>query len=403
MDSYLRQIVEDEGSHSRCCSCGGTNENALSAEELAEIVGPIVREFFEPAYQTANKQVGHPLLEVLEMVFSHYPPVIEEVGHVLVMAPAGRLKHGEPPFFSADERYVRKPVDHRGIFHAWQQVEDELKHQQRFFNRSALSYFEKLFQRIDEFRDGWSQPVIVEYPAGTEIFRARALRETSSLERICLGASTELGPPPRNLARAGRMNANGVPVFYGAFAFDTCIAEMRPTLASFVVVGAFRTTQRLRILDFSVLAQSGPETEGSFFDPDYASKQEADYVLRKIHGLIARPIQPSAEASEYLITQSIAEYLGHMHQPPLDGVIFNSVQDSGGKNIVIFSHYGRGELLQNEYEKCFPITYIENSVRLFKTEDIVYRNEEIHLTIKAGRVYRNYYDEYRDDDFPYDL
>lgn len=46
--------------------------------------------------------------------------------------------------------------------------------------------------------------------------------------------------------------------------------------------------------------------------------------LRKLHNLISQPVVPGHEA-DYLITQTMAEYLAHVHQPHFDGIMFKSV------------------------------------------------------------------------------
>ena len=60
-----------------------------------------------------------------------------------------------------------------------------------------------------------------------------------------------VGPPPPERARAGRMNVEGVVVFYGATDSDTCLAEMRPFYGGDFAVITLRTTKSLRLLDFS--------------------------------------------------------------------------------------------------------------------------------------------------------
>ncbi len=402
-DEYLREIIRDEGSPAACCVCGLSVNNAVDAGQIAEIIAPIIRHNFEIAVSRNGRDYGDPLVDVIVTVIGRHLDCLEEVENALLAMDEPIVRTGGDPFFGLDESYVRSRVDSRAIIYKWKAVEKELKHQQRFFSQTAQGYFKSIFARIDEFRDGWSLPVVLVYPPGTELFRARTLTNTSTLDRICQSAATELGPPPGELATGGRMNASGVSVFYGAFDTDTCFAEMRPSLASFVLIGTFRTTQTLRVLDFSALAQAGPEKQPSFFDPEFAQKQEADEVLRIIHGLISRPVQPGAEPSEYIITQSIAEYLAYAQNPPLDGVIFDSVQRAGGKNIVLFSQYGRGELLQDDYSKCFPIAYVDGSVLLFKTKEIKYDPEKIVLTEIGGKYHADYYTEYRDDDFPYDV
>jgi hypothetical protein len=375
----------------------------VDPSQIAEIIAPIIRHNFEIAVSRNGRDYGDPLIDVIVTVIGRHLDCLEEVENALLVMDEPIARTGGNPFFSLDESYVRCQVDYRAMIYKWKAVEQELKHQQRFFSQTAQGYFKRLFARIDEFRDGWSLPVVLVYPPGTELFRARSLVNTAALDRICQSAATELGPPPGELATAGRMNASGVSVFYGAFDTDTCFAEMRPSLASHVLIGTFRTIQTLRVLDFSALAQAGPEKQPSFFDPELAQKQEADEVLRIINGLISRPVQPGAESSEYIITQSIAEYLAYAQNPPLDGVIFDSVQRSGGKNIVLFSQYGRGELLQDDYSKCFPIAYVDGSVQLFKTKEIKYGPEKVALIEVGGKYQADHYTEYCDDDFPYDV
>ena len=51
--------------------------------------------------------------------------------------------------------------------------------------------------------------------------------------------------------------------------------------------------------------------------------------------VLRRPVVPGHE-DEYLITQTLTEYLAHVHLPAFDGVIFQSVQRRGGANMVLF-------------------------------------------------------------------
>lgn len=396
-------IILNEGSSLPCCVCGISANNAVDPGQIAEIIAPIIRHNFEIEVSRNGRDCGAPLIDVIATVIGRHLDCLEEVENALLAMDKPIACAGGDTFFRLDESYVRRRGDYKAMIHKWKSVEQELKHQQRFFSHTAQSYFKMLFARVDEYRDGLSLPVVLVYHPGTELFRARAIANITELDTICQSAATELGPPPGELAPAGRMNASGVSVFYGAFDTATCFAEMRPSLASHVLIGTFKTTQTLRVLDFSALAQSGPEKLPSFFDPELDQKQEAAEVLRIIHGLISRPVQPGAESSEYIITQSVAEYLAYAQNPPLDGVIFNSVQRAGGKNIVLFSQFGRGELLQDDYSKCFPIEYLDGSVQLFKTKAIKYESEEFTLSEYGGRYYADYHKAYRDDEFPYDV
>jgi hypothetical protein len=60
---------------------------------------------------------------------------------------------------------------------------------------------------------------------------------------------------------------------------------------------------------------------------------------------ITRPVMPDDEASEYLVTQAIADYLATRTDPALDGIIYPSVQQSGKakRNVVLFHKSARVE------------------------------------------------------------
>jgi len=67
--------------------------------------------------------------------------------------------------------------------------------------------------------------------AGTKVFRARG-HKTGTTYTL----PKDLGPPPVELAKtAGRMNAPGIVVFYGAYEKDTAIAEATGKRTAFSV------------------------------------------------------------------------------------------------------------------------------------------------------------------------
>ena len=159
----------------------------------------------------------------------------------------------------------------------------------------------------------------------------------SELREILTAPVKKLGPPPSRLARAGRMNAAGISVFYGAMEADTCIAEARAPVGSYVVLGRFEIIRPVRVLDLDVLTKVA--TAGSWFHPEFTTRSNraafSGISLRKI----SQPIMPRDEEFEYLPTQAVSEYLASCVDPPLDGIIFHSAQTAGkGRNVVLFNH-----------------------------------------------------------------
>jgi hypothetical protein len=133
------------------------------------------------------------------------------------------------------------------------------------------------------------------------------------------------------------MNAEGISVFYGALDRKTCVAELRPSLGSTVVSGAFQLCNSIRVLDFQLLEKCYHEQPLSYFQPDFNEKVTYRHLLRRLHAKIRQPILPGSE-HEYLTTQALSEYLVNVIQPPIDGILFSSVQNQSGLNVVLFGH-----------------------------------------------------------------
>ena len=49
------------------------------------------------------------------------------------------------------------------------------------------------------------------------------------------------------------MNAQGIPVFYGAMEESTCVSEVRPPVGSYVVLAKFELLRPMRLLDLLTL------------------------------------------------------------------------------------------------------------------------------------------------------
>ena len=76
------------------------------------------------------------------------------------------------------------------------------------------------------------------------------------------------------------MNAEGIPVFYGALEEDTCVSEVRADVGSLVVLGKFNLLNPTRILDLDAL--SIVNSDISYFDPRYAEERKQRAVPERI-------------------------------------------------------------------------------------------------------------------------
>lgn len=151
------------------------------------------------------------------------------------------------------------------------------------------------------------------------------------------------GPPPTTLARSGRMNAQGISVFYGATSVNLAIAEVRPPVGSIVVTACFVPLRELKVLDISAL-DSISFGSGSKFDPQTRKTSERAIFFSTLSRKLTLPTFGKRQDSDYLITQVVADYLGDRNKFKLDGVSFKSTQvDANGEdaetgyNIVLFN------------------------------------------------------------------
>ena len=97
------------------------------------------------------------------------------------------------------------------------------------------------------------------------VYRARFFQSDDKLEVALTRPDKHIGPPLSAFANAGRMNAHGISVFYGASDPMVALAEVRPPVGSKVAVARFEIVRPIRLLDPTALGDDA--TIGSIFDP----------------------------------------------------------------------------------------------------------------------------------------
>lgn len=158
---------------------------------------------------------------------------------------------GDKPFYSDDNNYHRCYQSSEKYLETWDYFSDRIKHQRRFFDEEARTLLAKILGEPGSIKA--NQLPVFELGPNTRaqfIFRARRVDSEQIAKTIKTNPARELGPPPIAIS-AGRMNPVGISVFYGALSKDTAIAEVRPFVGGLVVVGQFKPTRKLKLLDLS--------------------------------------------------------------------------------------------------------------------------------------------------------
>lgn len=359
-EDHLSNLIYSEGIEMTCNYCGEL-ESAIPVEELADHVeGAFDRHFVRTSDQPDGweysllsdkessyewERHGEPALwaiagaaEIEEVVAQDVLDILEERHSDFDMAAMQ-----EETEFDSESHYDSKGPDDFEFQMDWKGIEESLKTRSRYFNRTAEEFFDRLFGKLGSLTTHDGTPVVVYAGPDCETksyFRARVFHNTADLERALARPDLELGPPPSKVARAGRMNAQGISAFYGAADADTAMAEVRPPVGSRVMVGRFDLMKQVRLVDVQALRTL--YVEGSYFDPEYIKQLELAKFLGSLSAKMTMAVMPDDEPTEYLITQMIADYLSRTPLPGLDGMVFPSAQKKGERaNVVLFNHASR--------------------------------------------------------------
>lgn len=401
-DQFLQTLIDKQGEDGYCSICKSQCGKTISADRLGQLLEPILRTALRIGRLGYREEQMGDLLEYFVAV-----ALGQDEDSAFVKAVVKGVCDSDdywPPdggeaYWDETQFYEAAPVHAGRYTQLWRHTQEELRHTQRYFSPSAQAFFSKLFSDVHVLQvSGHRVPptsVAKMLPAGSILFRSRVMDSSLSPKQIVQDPLKAVGPPPALLAKAGRMNAEGIPVFYGAITAKTALSEVRPAMGQLVATIEVRTRSDLLLLDFSMLEKVSDVSHISYFDPDRQEKIERREFLRVLHSRITTPVIPGQE-SEYLITQAMAEYLAHLHHPRFDGIEFRSAQDPGGANVVLFPSKLDEILLDKEEPSAarFDIDYVDDSVGFRKTKAIDYLSEDLkHQVHPNGDVLVGYQDE----------
>ena len=364
-DEFLAGQVREQGSTSRCEYCGQTRE-ALPLETLAHLVHEVLREHFElmPSEPTDGYGMflqsqglwpldGDPVIVVIRDITGLSEEIAEDLRRLLHESHDGPWDKDSllvDNAYDFESLYTEREPDDSPFRSSWTQFQHEIRSISRFFSVRAELLLGSIFEDLPTHEAFDDRPVIREIGPNYEdryIWRARVAQSREQLKTILESPNQEIGPPPSQWEKGGRirppggrMNAAGIPVFYGARDMDTCVTEVRPPVGSHVVAARFELLRTLRLLDLDALERI--YVRESYFDPEFAERRSKALFLQWLAREIGRPVMPQDETTEYLATQAMAEYLANKEEWCLDGIIFRSSQTRDrGYNIVLFTHTRR--------------------------------------------------------------
>lgn len=359
-DDYLSREIQTRGETTTCSYCGD-NDRCFDLEEMADRVARAFEEHYqrtatEPdAFQSAMQRdkesdyewdrEGEPIDELIAYHASMSGTAPIDIRTILEerFSDWDTVINGGETEFDSESRYEPKTIRGGRWQQEWDAFERTLRTETRFFSREATRHLYELFAGLDRIAAGRSGAVLVDGGPSTEIaglYRARSFPRYRDIHDALARPDLHLGPPPSEAARAGRMNARGISVFYGATDRLTAIAEVRPPVGCNVAVARFSIVRPIKLLDLNALREA--VSLGSIFDPGHIDRMQRAAFLRALSDHITVPVMPDDEELGYLVTQAVADFLATTNEPTVDGIIFPSVQTKGdARNVVIFHKSAR--------------------------------------------------------------
>lgn len=369
-DNFLKAEV-DAGSIVATCSYCMNEGKTISIVELADTFEKVFEDHYQRTASSPSSleyiahndpesnyswvRKGGPVADIIAIEAGVDQPIAEDVHELLAdrYYDHEAAKMGEEGPFDGDVQYARKSPEDHELRETWSFFRSTLQTESRMFNKGAEAALGSIFDGIGGYVTQEGKPVIVDAGPGhpiSSLFRARMFTPyADEIPSAIMRPDREIGPPPFKAAKAGRMNAQGISVFYGATNEMVAIAEIRPPVGSHVVVARFEITRPLRLLDVEALETI--YVEGSVFDPSYVRRLEKAQFLERLSSEITIPVMPENEPLSYLVTQAIAEFLASRDNPAIDGIIYKSIQaGNNGINVALFHKSSCVEPLDFPYQ-----------------------------------------------------
>ncbi len=309
-DVQFREIIKASNKIGICSFCDRRDIPVYSVDtrsDLSDLIEEIINVYEE-------NDDGEPIFDVLVNDWNIFNKELPSVFELVEKFFSIIYENGGCDY----NKSVRIPNDYvekYGIFsgHSWEEFSSVIKNKNRFYND---------FFKADKFVSFLSYS-INKYSKETIFYRARICSNKNGYSK------NEMGAPPREKRKSGRVNPEGIGVLYLASDEETALSEVRASAFDFVSVGEFRLKKDIRVVNISGLKNISPII--------YSSSVESLAVNIKVFGdiakEIAKPLRRNDSPLEYLPTQYITEFIksnGYF------GVEFASTMATGGNNIAVF-------------------------------------------------------------------
>ena len=376
-EPYLKNEIRCEGSESVCSYCG-RRANAYNVSCVSKRIDQAFKDHYERTEACPDEQEVARLTERYEdyeWTRSGEPVVAAisdaaEIQECVARDIQRKLEHEYEELershknfeteYAAESHYEKitfystpdlETLQRNPDFEHWETLWDTFVHsilyEQRFFNTKANKILHDVFDGLQDLFQRSHRELILNFGPShrfrNSVYRARTFQDPADIQKAVCRPDLGLGPPPEHLSTSGRMNVEGIPVFYGSNQRDLAVIEARPIVGGYSISVEFEFVRDVRLLNLSALYSS--RADGSIFDRSFRNRQLKSAFVKTLCDRLCVQISPFEVPSEYLPIQVVAEFLAAHRELRIDGILYPPIQDQkgSGQNIVLFHESSRVE------------------------------------------------------------
>lgn len=336
---HLKTFINSKRTRGYCDYCGG-NKHVIELEEFVEeIEGCILQEYESAVFISESLEdevVSGVAFDNYDLINDYFSDELDISSDLLRSDLVNALNKTsikswiKRDFFRGTQDQFDKSL--------WSKFSNLIKYQCRYLSDRIEDGDEEDAKSSSSILDQIGKYVSEDNLKLLETFKRNSLTIFRGRVHSCdveLINDIDFYPPPREVAPFGRMNPDGIPMFYGALEIETVQSELYTEMNNCLSISKFTNYKKLLLLDLTKL-EIGKLP--SIFDRKKHNLRSTFLFLSYFAADVSKKID-NQYSIEYIPTQVVTEFFKHCYVKngeKLDGIIYPSSKRKFGKNIVLF-------------------------------------------------------------------
>jgi len=359
-DKQLKEIILEKNQIDDCPCCGAKNVNVIPIIELGDLFRQVA-EIYKPILGPHSYEMGDTIAYLMQEDWNIFSDKIaESPDNLMDELVITILEAGIDPKNDVDL------PDYNGSFHRnepWLEENWDLYIEKMLKQKIGLST--PNYNLSDEGLNLYNPDLIdiafeeatKEYKICTIFYRARIHKERKRVHKYKI---SEMGAPPIDRNKPGRVNSKDEIVLYMSSKDKTAISEVRPWKGAAVAVAKMKLQKTITVIDLL----KRHKIESPFFEDMLDWKLQINGLFFRFAEDLSRPLMPSEQEILYKATQNLSSLI---KKAGYDGIVYPSAMGKG-YNLVTFDPNAAVPIDDVQYYRIEDIDYKFN--KLTEYDDI---------------------------------